>query len=78
MDSVKTILDALDKLPFIAKLIIALPCLDIIWALYRICRSFLAKNNTNLIINIVLLFIPFMWVIDLIMVAFKGQIWSLD
>lgn len=76
----KDIVKTFDNLPLILKLIIALPGLDIIWNIVRVCRS-LAKNNTvNAIIAVILIFvgIPFVWLIDILFILFKGNIWWLD
>lgn len=76
----KDIVKTFDNLPLILKLIIALPGLDIIWNVVRVCRS-LAKNNTvNAIIAVILIFvgIPFVWLIDILFILFKGNIWWLD
>ncbi len=76
----KQLIEAIDNLPKIVKLILCIPMLDIVWWIYRICKS-LDKNNTvGLVIAIVLLFIsiPVMWIIDLICVALNGKVWWLD
>ena len=76
----KDIVKTFDNLPLILKLILALPGLDIIWNVVRVCRS-LAKNNTvNAIIAVILIFvgIPFVWLIDILFILFKGNIWWLD
>ena len=76
----KDIVKTFDNLPLILKLILALPGLDIIWNVVRVCRS-LAKNNTvNAIIAVILIFvgIPFVWLIDILCILFKGNIWWLD
>ena len=39
----KTLIDSIDALPQLMKLILALPGVDIVWWIYRICRS-LDKN----------------------------------
>jgi hypothetical protein len=43
----------MDSLPLFVKVIFALPCLDIIWGIYRIMKAIDAKNNTALAISIV-------------------------
>ena len=76
----KDIVKTFDNLPLILKLIVALPGLDIIWNIVRVCRS-LAKNNTvNAVIAVILIFvgIPFVWLIDILFILFKGNIWWLD
>lgn len=76
----KDIVKTFDNLHLILKLILALPGVDIIWNVVRVCRS-LAKNNTvNAIIAVILIFvgIPFVWLIDILCILFKGNIWWLD
>lgn len=76
----KKLIEAIDNLPQIAKLILCIPMLDIVWWIYRICKSLDKNNMVGLVIAIVLLFVgvPFMWLIDLICVLVKGNIWWLD
>ncbi|MBR5445650.1 MAG: hypothetical protein IKV57_05985 [Clostridia bacterium] len=69
---------ALDEQPQLLKIILALPGLDIIWGIYRICRSLGKKNMLGLAVSIVLLFVSFMWVIDIVMILAKGNVWSMD
>lgn len=71
---------AIDKLPWIVKILLCLPALDIIWWVYRIAKSLALKNNAYLVIAIILLIvgIPFIWLIDLICVLVKGNIWWFD
>ncbi len=76
----KDIVKNFDNLPLLIKLILALPALDIVWNIIRVCRS-LAKNNTvNAIIAVILIIvgIPFMWLVDIICILFSGKIWWLD
>ena len=59
---------AFDNLPKIAKIIFALPFLNILWAIYRIVKGACTENSTMLIVGI--LWIVFgctiTWVLDLI------------
>lgn len=76
----KSFIKAMDKLPWIVKLILCLPALDIVWCVYRLCRS-LAKGNVLGIVLAVLSIIPgaaFVWIVDLVCVILSGKIWWID
>ncbi len=76
----KTLIDSIDALPQIMKLVLALPGVDIVWWIYRICKS-LNKNNLGGVIVAVLVLIigvPFMWLIDIITVLMKNTVWWFD
>ena len=74
----KSLIKSFDSLPWIVKLILALPALDIVWNIYRLIRSLVKENLLGIIIAIILI-IPgaaFMWVVDLISIAlFKRVLW---
>ncbi len=76
----KSIIKTIDNLPKLIKLILAIPALDIIWTLYRICRSLDKNNMVGVILGIVLVFvgIPFMWLIDILCILFKNKVWWID
>lgn len=76
----KALIDALAGLPKIVKLILCIPALDIVWTIYRLCRSLEKKNMVGTILAIVLLIvgIPWVWLIDLICVLVKGEVWWID
>ena len=76
----KSIIKTMDNLPKLIKLILAIPALDIIWMLYRICRSLDKNNMVGVILGIVLIFvgIPFMWLIDILCILFKNKVWWID
>jgi hypothetical protein len=76
----KSIIKTIDNLPKLIKLILAIPALDIIWMLYRICRSLDKNNMVGVILAIVLVFvgIPFMWLIDILCILFKDKVWWID
>ena len=77
MDS---LIKAVDNLPKIVKLLLCIPAIAIFWMIYRLCRSLVKKNIVGIILSIVLIFvgIPFMWLVDLLFILFKGSIWWLD
>ena len=72
----KEFVNSLDNLPLLVKLILALPCLDVVWSIYRIVAALDAKNGVALIISVILLFIPITWVFDIFMVVLRGGVWK--
>ncbi len=73
----KDLISALDNLSLVVKIILAV-FLDIVWHIYRIMKSVDTNNTTALIVSIILLFIPFMGIIDLIVLILKGEVLYLD
>ena len=74
----KDVIKTLDNLPWIAKLILCIPMLDIVWTIYRLIKSIDAKNNVGIVASIILFFCaPFVWLIDLICVILNKKIWWL-
>ena len=73
----KEFVNSPDSLPILVKVILALPALDIIWGIYRILSALDAKNTVALVVSIILLFIPFMWIIDIVMILLQGRVWKL-
>lgn len=66
---------AMDKLPWIVKLILCLPVLDIVWAVYRIIKGLDKKNGLMILIGI-LWIIPgavICWLLDLICTIIYGK-----
>ena len=71
----KDLIKAFDRLPFILKLILCIPVLDIAWAVYRIVKG-LVKNDLLTIIVGILWIVPgavFCWVFDLVTVILYGH-----
>ena len=62
----KDLVKAFDKLPWIVKLILCLPVLDIAWAVYRIVKGVSTKNT-------------FMWIVGILWIV-PGSIvcWLID
>ena len=76
----KDLIKTFDSLPLIVKVILAIPALDIIWWIYRICRSLDKNNIVGVVIAVILMCvgIPFMWVIDIICILVKGSVFWID
>ena len=76
----KSFISAMDGLPKVVKIILAIPFLDIIWAVYRLIRSLDNKNTLGIVLAIVLIIfgIPFLWLIDIICIIINDRVWWLD
>lgn len=71
----KDLLKAIDNLPRLVKIILCIPALDIVWAIYRIMKGLTEKNTVLTVIGI-LCIIPgaaFIWLIDLITTVLNGK-----
>lgn len=71
---------ALDKLPKWAKIILALPVLDIIWNIYRLIKSVKKDNVLGIVLAVVLIVIGivFMWLVDIITIALNDRVLWID
>lgn len=72
----KELRKAIDDLPLIVKIILALPCIDgIIWGIYRICRGDIA----NIILGIVWIFFGSTvgWILDIVFLALGKPVFEL-
>mgnify|MGYP007038883857 FL=1 len=68
---------AIDKLPWILRLIFALPVLDgIIYGIYRICSGVASGSVLKIVMGIVWIFVgaAIFWVIDIICVIICGKV----
>lgn len=68
---------AIDKLPWILRLIFALPVLDgIIYGIYRICSGVASGSVLKIIMGIVWIFVgaAIFWIIDIICVIICGKV----
>ena len=76
----KQLISAIDDLPLIVKIIFSLPVIDVIWSVYRLCRSIDKQNVVGIVLAVLLLFFgpTIVWVIDLICVLLNGKVWWLD
>ena len=76
----KDLIKTFDSLPLIVKVILAIPALDILWWIYRICRSLDKNNIVGVVIAVVLLCvgIPFMWLVDILCILVKGNVFWID
>lgn len=76
----KGLIKAFDELPLIVKVILCIPMLDIVWSIYKICRSVDKSNIVGIVLG-VLTIVPgafFIWIIDLLTLLVNGKVWWLD
>lgn len=69
-----------DNLPKIVKILLALPVIDIVWAIYRLCKS-ISKNNTlGIVLGIILLILcpAIFWIVDIITIILFNKVLWLD
>ena len=76
----KSFVKAMDNLPLIVKIILALPMIDIVWVVYRLIKSISNENVLGIVLGILLLFIgiPFLWFIDIITLIIKNDVLWFD
>ena len=76
----KGIISFFDKLPLIVKIIFALPVLDILWAIYRLCKSIDKGNVVGIVLAIILIFVcpAIFWLIDIITLLVMGKVIWID
>ena len=76
----KGFIDAMEKLPLWAKVLLALPALDIIWVVYRLCKSVNKENTLGIVLAVVLIIIgiPFLWLIDIVTLLISNYVIWID
>ncbi len=73
-----SLVKSMDGLSRIWKIILALPLLDIVWAIYRLMRSISKGSVLGIILAVLLIFIgiPFLWLVDMItIILFNRVLW---
>lgn len=73
-------INAFDNLPLVAKIIFALPMLDILWAIYRLCKSLSKQNTVGIVLAVLMLIVcpALFWLVDIITLAFTGKVLWID
>lgn len=66
----------MDSASLLIKIILAIPVLDIVWVVYRLCKSLVKKNTLGIILAVVLIIVglPFLWIIDIITILLTGKV----
>ena len=76
----KDFIVTMDGLSKLAKIVLAIPFLDIIWVVYRLIRSIDKNNTVGIILAVILIIIgiPFLWLIDIVCIIINDKIWWID
>lgn len=76
----KSFVKAMDNLPLIVKIILALPMIDIVWVVYRLIKSISNENVLGIVLAVLLLVIgiPFLWLIDIITLIINNNVLWID
>jgi len=76
----KSFIKAIDDLPTLVKLILALPGLDIVWVIYRLLRSLVKNNILGVVVAVVAIIVglPWLWLVDIICILLNGKVWWID
>ena len=72
----KELCKALDNLPKIVKILLCLPVVNIVWAIYRIGEGIASKNMVHLVLGILWVIVgpTIGWLLDLICMLIFGHI----
>ncbi len=72
--------NTMDNLPKLVKVLLAIPMLDIVWVVYRLVKSISKKNVPGIVLAALLLVIgiPFLWLIDMITIIASNKVLWLD
>ena len=74
----KDLINSFDNLPLWLKIVLALPGLDIVWAVYRLCRSIDKQNVLGIVLGVLMILIcpVIMWLVDIItLVVYDKVLW---
>ena len=72
--------NAFDGFSKVVKILLALQILDILWVVYRLCKSADNKNTLGVVLAIVILIvgIPFLWLVDMITILLNDKVLWID
>ena len=72
----KAYVNAFDGFSKVVKFLLALPILDILWVVYRLCKSADNKNTLGVVLAVVMLIvgIPFLWLVDMISIVLNDKV----
>ena len=76
----KSFINRMDGLALWIKIILALPGLDIVWNVYRLVRSIDKGNVLGIVLGVILIIvgIPFMWLVDIISLVVANKVLWID
>ena len=76
----QNLINTIDNLPMLVKIILALPGVDLVWVIYRLCRSLVKQNIVGIVIAIaaIIIGLPWLCIVDILCRIFMGKVWWLD
>lgn len=76
----KEYVNAFDGFSKLIKFLFALPALDILWVIYRVCKSASKNSTLGVVLGIVLIFVgfPFLWLVDMITIVTSDRVLWID
>ena len=71
---------AFDNLPKWAKVVLALPFLDVVWVVYRLFRSIEKNDVLGIVLAVLAIFIGifFLWLVDIITIVLQDRVLWID
>lgn len=61
------------------KIILAIPCLDVTWGLYRLFKAIKSKDVVNIVIAaITIMFASIFGIVDIILLVINGRVFEID
>ena len=75
MKTLKKLIKTIDKLPKSAKILLCLPFLDIVWAVYRIIKGVIKNDIAGVLIGVLWVIggLTITWVFDLVTTILYGH-----
>ena len=75
--TVNELVRTFDNLPKIVKIILAIPALDVVWAIYRVLKSADEGNSLGIVLGVILAILgfPLLWLIDMIFIILYDRVW---
>jgi len=66
----------MDNLPKWAKVVLALPCLDVVWVIYRLVKSLGKKQTLGVVLAVILIVVglPWLWLLDIITIILLDKV----
>ena len=76
----KAYVNAFDGFSKVVKVLLALPILDILWVVYRLCKSADNKNTLGVVLAVVMLIvgIPVLWLGDMVTILLNDKVLWID
>ena len=77
----KAFCKAMEDLPLWLKVVLALPALDIVWAVYRIIKSALKNNVVGILIGVLFIVLGLfpVAIFDIVyLILYKKNVWWID